>query len=134
VFVVIIFISFKETRGSILLSQKARTLNKYYKKLEEAGYYGVVMSAGEVGEQQRIHRIRWKVKGDEERESLAKMISISCYRPFRESTIILSDSHVTINHPTTSPLHGTSRLLLFALGIFQLGCSLPAVRFHSIGF
>lgn len=28
-------------------------------------------------------RIRWKVKSDEERESLAKMIGLSVYRPFR---------------------------------------------------
>lgn len=29
-------------------------------------------------------RIRWKVESDEERESLAKMIGISLYRPFRK--------------------------------------------------
>ncbi|KAL2216745.1 putative MFS multidrug transporter [Thermoascus aurantiacus ATCC 26904] len=82
VFVAVIFVLFKETRGSVLLSRKARLLNKYYEELEKAGYYGVLMPAGESAEKQRVRRIRWKVKSDEERESLAKMIGISCYRPF----------------------------------------------------
>lgn len=83
VFVAVIFVLFKETRGSVLLSRKARLLNKYYEELEKAGYYGVLMPAGESAEKQRVRRIRWKVKSDEEREFLAKMIGISCYRPFR---------------------------------------------------
>jgi len=32
---------FKETRASVLLSRKAKALNKWYEQLEEAGYYGV---------------------------------------------------------------------------------------------
>ncbi|KAL1989214.1 hypothetical protein VTN96DRAFT_3761 [Rasamsonia emersonii] len=76
------YILLKETRGSILLSRKARALNTYYERLEEAGYYGVLMPSDEPGEKQTVRRIRWKVKSDEERESLVKMISISCYRPF----------------------------------------------------
>ncbi|KAJ9221526.1 hypothetical protein DTO271D3_770 [Paecilomyces variotii] len=79
--VLVIFISFKETRGSILLSRKAEALNKYYERLEEAGYIGVLVPDMSTG-RRRVQRIRWKVKGDEERESLVKMISISCYRPF----------------------------------------------------
>jgi MFS family permease len=79
VFVVIIYFFFKETRGSVLLSRKAKALNTYYDKLESAGHYGVIMSGKET-----VKRIRWKVKSDEERASLAQMISISCYRPFRE--------------------------------------------------
>ena len=82
VFVVIIFIFLKETRGSVLLSRKAKALNRYYEQLEESGYYGVVFSSEDSVEKQPIRRIRWKVKSDEERESLAKMITISCYRPF----------------------------------------------------
>ncbi|KAL1961005.1 hypothetical protein VTO42DRAFT_4893 [Malbranchea cinnamomea] len=78
--VVVVF--FQETRGSVLLSRKARALNKYYEALEAAGYVGVDV-AGSNGEK-KIHglRIRWKVKSDEERETLAKMIGISLYRPF----------------------------------------------------
>lgn len=84
VFLVILFFFLSETRGSVLLSRKAKTLNKYYDALEEAGYYGVVFDANETAEKAQVQRIRWKVKSDEERESLAKMVSISCYRPFRE--------------------------------------------------
>ncbi|PWY67914.1 MFS transporter [Aspergillus heteromorphus CBS 117.55] len=77
VFVIIIYFFFKETRGSVLLSRKATALNKYYDQLEEAGHFGVIM-----GEKNEAKRIRWKVKSDEQRESLMQMISISCYRPF----------------------------------------------------
>lgn len=83
-FVVIIFFFFKETRGSVLLSRKAKKLNAYYEKLEEAGHYGVILSSEESGEEKCVRRIRWKVKSDEQRASLATMIQISVYRPFRE--------------------------------------------------
>lgn len=84
-FLAIIYFFLEETRGSVLLSRKAATLNRYYEELEQAGYYGVVFGAAETVEKQAgVRRIRWKVKSDEERESLAKMISISCYRPFRK--------------------------------------------------
>jgi hypothetical protein len=32
---------FKESRASVLLSRKAKALNKWYEQLEQAGYYGV---------------------------------------------------------------------------------------------
>jgi MFS family permease len=83
-FLIILWFFLKETRGSVLLSRKAKTLNKYYEALEDGGYYGVVFESSEFPEKQQVQRIRWKVKSDEERETLAKMISISCYRPFRE--------------------------------------------------
>ena len=86
VFVVLIFFSFKETRGSVLLSKKAGALNKYYEKLEAAGHYGVIM--GENADGEKVKRIRWKVKSDEQRASLGKMISISLYRPFRKLALI----------------------------------------------
>lgn len=94
-FVVIMYILLKETRGSILLSRKARALNTYYGRLEEAGYYGVLMP----GETQTVRRIRWKVKSDEERESLVKMISISCYRPFRKSRLGSMFLALQLTHP-----------------------------------
>ncbi|EEH41654.2 hypothetical protein PAAG_03217 [Paracoccidioides lutzii Pb01] len=81
-----VMVFFNETRGNVLLSRKAQMLNKWYEKLEEAGYIGVdmpvdglVLSAEGLRQTQRI---RWKVKADEERESLAKVIAISLYRPF----------------------------------------------------
>ncbi|OJJ89239.1 MFS transporter [Aspergillus glaucus CBS 516.65] len=82
IFLVLLLAFLKETRGSVLLSGKAKALNKYYDKLEEAGYYGVVFTAEDSGEKQRVQRIRWKVKSDEERETLVRMVTISCYRPF----------------------------------------------------
>ena len=73
---------FRETRGSILLSRKARALNTWYDEREAAGYYGVDMSASPGSDRIESQRIRWKVKTDEERESISKMIGISVYRPF----------------------------------------------------
>ena len=75
-------IFFKETRGSVLLSRRARLLNSWYEAREKVGLVGLDVSVGREGKMQS-QRIRWKVKSDEERESLAKMIGISVYRPFR---------------------------------------------------
>lgn len=79
--VFLIFLFFSETRGSVLLSRKAKALNTYYEKLESAGYYGVVMPGMEANEG-KVKRLRWKVKSDEQKASLVQMIGISCYRPF----------------------------------------------------
>lgn len=75
--VVVMYFLFDETRGSVILSNKAQALNRYYEKLEQAGHHG--FDAGE----KVIERLRWKVKSDEQRASLRDMISQSCYRPFR---------------------------------------------------
>ena len=90
VFAMILF--FKETRGSILLSRKAECLNHWYEEREKAGYVGLEMQGAD-GKTKEIQRIRWKVKSDEERESLRKMIGISVYRPFRKLfTAVAQDS------------------------------------------
>ena len=79
--ILMVAVFFKETRGSVLLSRRARALNKWYAAREQAGYNGFnIHIEGKVEKQSQ--RIRWKVKADEERESLAKMIGISVYRPF----------------------------------------------------
>jgi len=85
-----VIIFFKETRGSILLSRKAKALNAYYDRLEAAGYYGVAMPSEKVPGTTEIQRVRWKVLSDEERVSIARMISISLYRPF----------HLLVTEPT----------------------------------
>ncbi|MCJ1377338.1 hypothetical protein MMC17_000433 [Xylographa soralifera] len=77
-----VIVFFKETRGSVLLSGKAQILNKWYEAREEAGLFGFEMPVGEDGSELQSQRIRWKVQSDEDRESLAKMIGISLYRPF----------------------------------------------------
>ncbi|TVY22265.1 Efflux pump [Lachnellula hyalina] len=75
-----VIILFRETRGSILLSRKARCLNTWYEQREALGYIGFDMPTA--SEKTQSQRIRWKVKTDEERESITKMITISVYRPF----------------------------------------------------
>lgn len=82
ILVAAVTIFFKETRGSILLSKKARCLNKWYEAREEAGFVGFDMQVFPGSEKTESQRIRWKVKSDEERESISKMIGISVYRPF----------------------------------------------------
>lgn len=98
VFMVILLVFLKETRGSVLLSRKAKAINRYYEKLEDAGYYGVVFGNGveNYTEKEPVQRIRWKVKADEERETLVKMISISCYRPFRKLISLYSVCNLDI--------------------------------------
>jgi len=83
VLLAIIVIFFKETRGSVLLSRKAKALNKWYEQLEQQGFYGVEMPSPTTPQKTFRQRIRWKVRSDEERASLFKMITISLYRPFR---------------------------------------------------
>ncbi|PVI03349.1 MFS general substrate transporter [Periconia macrospinosa] len=88
----LICIVFKETRGSVLLSRKARALNKWYEAREQAGYYNFNMPVSasnsnsttslESTPLHKIERIRWKVKEDEQRTSLTKSIGISLFRPF----------------------------------------------------
>ena len=76
-------IFFKETRGSVLLSRRAQVLNKWYEEREAAGYSGFDIPSASDKSTKMSQRIRWKVKSDEERESLGKSIGISVYRPFR---------------------------------------------------
>jgi multidrug resistance protein len=82
---VIVFL--KESRGSVLLSRRAAALNTWYEEREKAGYVGFAMpdpsGSGIVSQ-----RIRWKVKSDEERESLTKMIKISVWRPLRKTSCL----------------------------------------------
>ncbi|KAF1816874.1 MFS general substrate transporter [Eremomyces bilateralis CBS 781.70] len=77
-----VIIVFKETRGSVLLSRKAAALNKWYAAREGVGLYYVSMPSNSEPSIRIPQRIRWKVKSDEERTSILKMISISLYRPF----------------------------------------------------
>lgn len=82
VMMVFILFLFEETRGSVLLSRKGQVLNKWYEQLEAEGYYGMMMPTSSESESKAPQRIRWKVKSDEERTSIGKMISVSLYRPF----------------------------------------------------
>lgn len=90
--VMMVFITFffSETRGSVLLSRKAKVLNKWYEQLEGEGCYRMMMPAASDPSSTAPQRIRWKVKSDEERTSIGKMISVSLYRPF----------HLLVTEPT----------------------------------
>lgn len=128
--VFLIFLFFSETRGSVLLSRKAKALNTYYEKLEAAGYYGVVMPGMEANEG-KVKRLRWKVQSDEQRASLVQMIGISCYRPFRELSIVTyriscADCYRYVDH-------GACCLLLLPVGCLQLGCLVSSVQFSPPG-
>ncbi|KAM3442709.1 hypothetical protein MY4824_000850 [Beauveria thailandica] len=101
---------FKESRASVLLTQKAKILNDWYGKLEHSGIHGVwisrenvnVASSSEVWLSQcpgsesddmycqedtqthslELRRIRWVVKADELRPTLKDLITTSIRRPF----------------------------------------------------
>ncbi|RBR24270.1 uncharacterized protein FIESC28_02929 [Fusarium coffeatum] len=102
---VAIMFLFKETRGSVLLSRKAKKLNEWYEKLEEAGAYGVLVTNAqrdsgnsssassaktlpghdnevENNQQGRLRRVRWLVEADEQRPPLHQMMATSIKRPF----------------------------------------------------
>jgi hypothetical protein len=121
---------FKESRGSILLSRKAKSLNKWYDELESAGFYGHVAPLGSTDsvdrdekQQNRLpQRIRWKVKSDEERATLAKMISISLYRPF----------HLLVTEPVVLFF---SLWITFAWGVlYLLFSAIPLIFTTRYGF
>ncbi|KAI9716196.1 MAG: hypothetical protein M1828_000422 [Chrysothrix sp. TS-e1954] len=80
VMVAVVFF-FDETRGSVLLSKKAKVLNEWYSACEEAGCVGVEVDGAETEKPTSIRRIRWKVQADEERSTLVQMIKISLLRP-----------------------------------------------------
>ena len=65
-----------------MLSRKAQCLNSWYEELEKAGYVGFEIPLSSSIEKFETQRIRWKVKSDEERVSVSRMIGISVYRPF----------------------------------------------------
>ncbi|KFH41021.1 putative MFS-type transporter-like protein [Hapsidospora chrysogenum ATCC 11550] len=96
---------FRETRASVLLSRKAKELNRWYMALEREGVYGVWVrdadmhalvtdSESSTGSNENgdgvngtdgtrtLRRVRWLVKADEERASLGTMMATSAMRPF----------------------------------------------------
>lgn len=110
VLVLFLIVFFKESRASVLLTRKAKALNRWYDELERAGIFGVwislnnvdVASASEVmpshppcsdsedghahqdtrPQTPELRRVRWVVKGDELRPTLKDLITTSIRRPF----------------------------------------------------
>jgi multidrug resistance protein len=118
-----VVIFFRETRGSVLLSRKARCLNEWYEELEKFGYFVFEMPVAHSGSGKRAtQRIRWKVKSDEERESLSKMIGIAVYRPF----------HLLVTEPV---VFFFSLWVSFSWAVLYLTFgSIPLVFSRSYGF
>jgi MFS family permease len=97
----LVTVFFKETRGSIILSKKAKAVNDWYAELESFGVTGMnvenepsVMNDPEKGALKNsklnihptitspiVRRIRFKVLADEQRVSVTRMIASSLYRP-----------------------------------------------------
>ncbi|KAL7953903.1 major facilitator superfamily domain-containing protein [Trichoderma compactum] len=94
---------FKESRASVLLSKKAKKLNKWYEEMETYGIYGVwindelavlasaassqitvtaYLNERNISTTPRLRRIRWIVKEDEQRASLGQIVLTSVRRPF----------------------------------------------------
>ncbi|KAH9863363.1 hypothetical protein IAQ61_009640 [Plenodomus lingam] len=120
--VALICIVFKETRGSVLLSRKAKALNRWYEERETAGYYGFKTIDNEDHGTSCSERIRWKVKSDEERTSLSKMIGISLYRPF----------HLLFTEPV---VFWFSLWVAFSWAVLYLTlAAIPLVFQHNHGF
>lgn len=112
-FILAVIVFFKETRGSVLLSRRAKLLNTWYESREKVGLVGFNMAI-EGQSNHTSQRIRWRVKSDEDRESLRKMIGISVYRPFRE----LAPLYVLILTLTDyrSAFNGARCVLLLSMG------------------
>lgn len=93
VVVAMVIIFFKETRGSVLLSRKAKALNAYLEELESAGVFPLISDldlATPNPEKEQLplsaqplpRRLRFKVAADENRSSVRKLIYLSLTTPF----------------------------------------------------
>ena len=80
----VIALFFKETRGSVLLSRKARALNLLLQ--HERSAKSSPDSSIRSEEKGRTVKVRWKVEEDEKRQSIPHMIKSSLTLPFREPT------------------------------------------------
>ncbi|EME49232.1 hypothetical protein DOTSEDRAFT_120287 [Dothistroma septosporum NZE10] len=122
ILMVFIVFFFKETRGSVLLSRKAKALNKWYDRLESAGYYGMAMPSELDPQKTIVQRIRWKCKADEERSSIGNMVRISLYRPF----------HMLITEPV---VFFFSLWISFSWGVLYMTFSaIPLIYSTTYGF
>lgn len=87
---VTVCVFFKETRGSVLLSRKAKALNEYFEKAEQRNQQhednlnpqSDEKPAPESSPRSRT-RLRYKVAADENRSSLSHMLYLSLTLPFK---------------------------------------------------
>lgn len=67
---IVMWISLKESRGSVLLQRRAIILNRWLDELEKEG------------ETNELEKVRWRTKSMDEKASLVEMIKVSLTRPF----------------------------------------------------
>ncbi|ERF68096.1 hypothetical protein EPUS_06907 [Endocarpon pusillum Z07020] len=123
-----VIIFFKETRGSVLLSRKARALNAYYEEMEAVGHcewdIGPLSHTFETPQslEPKYERIRWKVLADENRASISRMLYLSLTTPF----------HLLLTEPV---VFFFSLWVAFAWAILYMSFdSIPLVFTTSHGF
>jgi MFS family permease len=76
---IVVMVFFKETRGSVLLSRRAKALNTYLDNLEAS-----ISKPSPLDEKATPRlRIRYKVLADESRSSLTRMLYLSLTIPFK---------------------------------------------------
>lgn len=82
---VVVCVFFKETRGSVLLSRKAKALNEYFEKAEQTEQQQNTTQLDEkpAPSAPTRTRFRYKVAADENRSSLAHMLYLSLTLPFK---------------------------------------------------
>ncbi|CAK4033824.1 related to MFS multidrug transporter [Lecanosticta acicola] len=148
VIMIFVFFFFKETRGSVLLSRKAKALNQYYDRLEGAGYYGHMMrtdaekhTSTPTTTTTTPQRIRWKCKSDEERSSLLTMIRISLYRPFHmlltEPVVFVFSLWISFSWAVLYMTFSAIPLIYettYAFDLAQTGCVFAAISIASLLF
>ncbi|KIX97722.1 uncharacterized protein Z520_06500 [Fonsecaea multimorphosa CBS 102226] len=77
IMLVVVYLFFKETRGSVLLSRRAKVLNAYLDKIEKASINPSEEKPG------TPVRVRYRVAADESRSSLGRMLYLSLTIPFK---------------------------------------------------
>lgn len=76
---VVLWFFFSETRGSVLLSRKAKVLNQYFDKIQAAGCTFPEAKSGS----STLGHVRYKVEADENRSSIGRMLYLSLTLPFK---------------------------------------------------
>ncbi|KAL4914504.1 major facilitator superfamily domain-containing protein [Aspergillus aurantiobrunneus] len=77
-----VILFFRETRGPVVLRQRANALNRWYEQLEASGCEGVQFRQENSSSEKPGLHIRWKVAEDEDLASLSTMLRMSVSRPF----------------------------------------------------
>lgn len=77
-----VILFFRETRGTVVLHQRAKALNRWYEQLEVSGCEGVHFPQESTSSEKLGLRIRWKIAEDEDSASLVTRLRMSVSRPF----------------------------------------------------